>query len=239
MNRQLIILLALPLLFLALVPGVQAQEAEAPLELRLRRDFGYGSGLRVQGRFSMHVAEFEDVERVEFLIDDEVIGEDGEAPFSLRFQTGDYPDGWHTMRAVGYRPNGETVPSNSIRREFVPASTATWTVVAVFGVVIAGLVLRYVLTRGDKATSYGMVGGTVCPHCDRPFAYHIWSFALLVGRLDRCPHCGKWSFTRRWSPQDLAAVEAELNRGDGQGPPEMSDEERLRRQLDSSRYEDV
>ncbi len=226
----LMLLLALP---------AQAQEEGDGLELRLRRDFGYGSGLKVQGRFSMRVAEFEDVERVEFLIDDEVIGEDADAPFVLQFQTGNYPDGWHTLQAIGYRPDGETVLSNSIRREFVPASAANWTMIAVFGIVVVGLVVRYVLTRGDKASSYGMVGGTVCPHCDRPFAYHVWSFALLLGRLDRCPHCGRWSFTRRWRPEDLAAAEAEL-RGDEPAPHmELSEEERLRRQIDASRYEDV
>lgn len=229
----------LPVLVLLLALPALAQEEGEGLELRLRRDFGYGSGLKVQGRFSLRVAEFAGIERVAFLIDDAVIGEDAEPPFALQFQTGNYPDGWHTLQAIGYRPNGETVASNSIRREFVPASTANWTMVAVLGIAVAALVLRYVLTRGDKAGSYGMVGGTVCPHCGRPFAYHVWSFALLVGRLDRCPHCGRWSFTRRWLPDDLAAVEAEL-RGDAPAPrAELSEEERLRRQLDASRYDDV
>ena len=162
----------LPLLVLLLALPALAQQDGEELELRLRRDFGYGSGPRVQGRFSMRVAEFGDVERVEFLIDGEVIGDDAEPPFALQFQTGTYPDGWHTLQAIGYRPNGETVVSNSIRREFVQASTANWTIFAVLGIAVAGLVLRYVMTRGDKASSYGIVGGTVCPHCDRPFAYH-------------------------------------------------------------------
>lgn len=229
----------LPFLLLLLALPALAQEDGEELELRLRRDFGYGSGLRVQGRFSMRVAEFGDVERVEFLIDGEVIGDDAEPPFALQFQTGTYPDGWHTLQAIGYLPNGETVVSNSIRREFVPASSANWTIFAVLGIAVAGLVLRYVLTRGDKASSYGIVGGTVCPHCDRPFAYHIWSFALLVGRLDRCPHCGRWSFTRRWLPEDLAAAEAKLRDEKPAAHPELSEEERLRRDLEASRYDDV
>lgn len=216
-----------------------AQEAEGPLELRLRRDFGYGSGLKVQGRFSMRVADFEDVERVEFLVDDEVIGEDAEAPFALQFSTGNYPDGWHTLQAIGYRADGEAVPSNTIRREFVPASSANLVTFAILGLVLAFVVLRYVLTRGDKAASYGMVGGTVCPHCDRPFAYHVWSLALVLGRLDRCPHCGRWSFTRRWSPGALAAVEAELAGDEPEGGAGAGEEERLRREIEASRYEDV
>jgi hypothetical protein len=238
MTRRLLGWLILFLVLGSLAPAL-AQEDDRPLELRLRRDFGYGSGLKIQGRLSMHVEELENVERVEFLVDREVIGEDGEAPFALQFNTGSFPDGWHTLHAIGYLPGGETVRSNTIRREFVPASTANWTMFAIFGVVIALLILRFVLTRGDKAGSYGMVGGTVCPHCERPFAYHVWSFALLVGRLDRCPHCGKWSFTRRWLPEDLAAAERQSQGGSHAARALVSDEERLRREIDSSRYDDV
>ena len=58
-------------------------------------------------------------------------------------------------------------------------------------------------------------------------------------RLDRCPHCGRWSFTRRWLPEDLAAAEAKLRDEKPAAHPELSEEERLRRDLEASRYDDV
>jgi hypothetical protein len=229
----------LALLALVAVPQVAGQEGDAPLELRLRRDFGYGSGLQVQGRFSMRVTAPDNVERVEFLVDDQVIGEDGEAPFVLQFSTGNYADGWHNLQAIGYAATGETLPSNVIRREFVPARTANLATIAIIGVVLVIVVLRFAFTRNDAKANYGLVGGTICPRCGRPFAYHGWSFALLVGRLDRCRHCGKWSFTQRVSPEHLAALERELDGGAGEEEVVTSEEERLRRELESSRYEDV
>ena len=53
-----------------------AQEEAPALSLRLNRDFGYGSGLQIQGRLSYRVDAADDVVRVEFLLDDEVIGEE-------------------------------------------------------------------------------------------------------------------------------------------------------------------
>ncbi|MDT8304520.1 MAG: Ig-like domain-containing protein [Anaerolineae bacterium] len=239
MRTLLFVWLLLPtVLALALAAPALAQEDEPPVELRLRRDFGYGSGLQMQGRFSMRVAAPGTVERVAFLVDGEVVGEDVEAPFIYRFNTGQFEDGWHTMEAIGYTATGEALASNSIRREFVPQSTANTFLFAVLGLVAAFVVLRYVLTRNSESANYGMLGGTVCPHCGRPFAYHVWSVNLFAGRLDRCRHCGKWSFTRRQSPQTLAEVEREFDGEPAVEEPGISEQERLRRQLESSRYED-
>jgi hypothetical protein len=235
--RILPLLVAVLALFVVL--PVAGQEETAPLELRLRRDFGYGSGLQMQGRFSMRLTAPDNVERVEFLVDDQVIGDDDEAPFVLQFSTSNYPDGWHNLQAIGYTATGETLPSNVIRREFVPARTANLAMIAIIGVVLVIVVLRFAFTRNDAKTNYGLVGGTICPHCGRPFAYHGWSLSLLVGRLDRCRHCGRWSFTQRVSPERLAAVERELDGGAGEDQVVTSEEERLRRELESSRYEDV
>jgi hypothetical protein len=225
-------------LALLLVAPVTAQTDDPPIELRLRRDFGYGSGLQVQGRFSMRVNAPEEVQRVEYLIDGLVVGEDRDAPFVYQFRTGDFEPGWHPLEAIGHTATGQALPSNQIRREFVPQSAAAFSTIAIVGVVVAFVVLRVVLTRDDGASNYGMLGGTICPHCGRPFAYHIWGLNLIAGRFDRCRHCGKWSFTRRQSPEYLAEVERELD-GEAQiVETGTSEDERLRRQLESSRYDD-
>lgn len=33
---------------------------------------------------------------------------------------------------------------------------------------------------------------------------------MIVGKFDRCEHCGKWSITRRATPQELSAAEEAL-----------------------------
>ena len=62
----------------------------------------------------------------------------------------------------------------------------------------------------------------------------------MVGKLERCPHCGKWSIARRAMPAELAAAEERLMADNqaGQMAAGESEEEKLRRMLDDSRYED-
>jgi hypothetical protein len=57
-------------------------------------------------------------------------------------------------------------------------------------------------------------------------------------KLERCPHCGRWSRVPRASAERLAAAEARLL---GETSPEASPEtqaEGLRRQMDDSRFVD-
>ncbi len=89
---------------------------ESQLALRLSRNFGYSSGTGdIQGTFTMKVDSPEDLTRVVFYIDDQVIGEVAEPPFQLRFRTGDFPLGVHTLRAVGYTSQGKELSSNQQR----------------------------------------------------------------------------------------------------------------------------
>lgn len=89
------------------------------------------------------------------------------------------------------------------------------------------------------ARRYGMLGGAICPKCDRPFARHWWALNAGLARLDRCPHCGRWSLVRGAPLDQLRAAEvAEMQAGQATlVAPELSPEEKLRRQLDDSRYD--
>jgi len=64
---------------------------------------------------------------------------------------------------------------------------------------------------------------------------------LLVGRLDRCPYCGRWSLVRHRSLAELRAAElAELE--NAQTDTQLSavgEEERLRKDLEDSRFHDA
>jgi hypothetical protein len=230
---------------------------EHELTLNLSRNFGYSSGTgRIQGTFSMKVSGPESLQGVVFLIDGQPIGEDTQAPFSIQFHTGDYSLGVHTLSAVGYTSDGGELRSNETRREFVSAGEgqraalkiALPIIVVTFGVIFLSAILPIILGRRKGAgvplgasRSYGLLGGTICPKCRRPFGMHIWGFNLFAGKLDRCPHCGRWSLVRRVSPEELKAAEAaELEMaGDGEGAPSVSPEEALRKELDDSRYLDL
>ena len=58
-----------------------------------------------------------------------------------------------------------------------------------------------------EPNSYGILGGAICPNCSLAFPRHLLGFNLLVGRLDRCDHCGKWVMTKRASPSALQNAE--------------------------------
>jgi len=87
--------------------------------------------------------------------------------------------------------------------------------------------------------SYGLSGGTICPNCGRPYSRHIWAPNVVIGKFDRCPHCGKWRVVQRLSTATLRAAEQAELEGSEPSLPEtpLSEEEKLRRLLDDSRFE--
>ncbi len=91
-------------------------------------------------------------------------------------------------------------------------------------------------TAGDQA-SYGLAGGAICARCGRAFARQALSPNLIVGKLSRCPHCGKWSIAPRATPAALAAAEAAHKPASEPTESVPSGEERLRRQIEASKYE--
>ena len=86
--------------------------------------------------------------------------------------------------------------------------------------------------------SYGMLGAAICPKCGRPFSRHIWGLNMVVGKYDRCEHCGKWSITNRATPQELkAAEEAEIH-AQAADQEDKHPQELLKNALDDSKYMD-
>jgi DNA-directed RNA polymerase subunit RPC12/RpoP len=234
-----------------------AQNGEE-LRLRLNRDFGYSSfgGSQIQGTFSMTITGPQDLARVVFYLDDQILGEDTEAPFSLRFVTDNYDLGVHTLQAIGTSADGRELRSNVIRTEFVAAGQgmdiAARIIGITFGVIFGGMALAFlfsnVLGKGKKTDlplgaerRYGGLGGTVCPKCSRPFSIHIYSLNLMAARFDRCPYCGKWSFIRRTSHDELKraeAVELEWASPDQKVAAEKTEADLLK-DLENSRYQDL
>ncbi len=242
----------LPLLLLAILVCVQpalAQESEPTLAISLRRDFGYALGSSIQGAFSVRVADEENLTQITLWIDEEQIAVDDEAPYRIHFSTSDFTAGVHRITVIGITTDGQEISSRPIEAKFLSAEEARGQTVellipllAIVLVVMALSALGPVLMRRGKHTFkpgiYGAAGGAVCPRCDLPFGRHIISPNLLVGKLERCPHCSKWSIARRASNTELEAAEARFTATLGQGAvPEEDEGAQLRRMLDDSRYE--
>jgi len=238
-----------------IVQPVLAQ-SDTGFTISMSRDFGYSSGTGdIQGLFSIHAKGPDNLQRVVFLIDGESIGEDTESPYKLQFSTDSFANGVHTMSAIGYTTDGQELKSNEIRSNFVPAGEGIKAAGAIIGVIFGILIVVFVLafaitmfsTRRKgalplgKPRNYGMKGGTVCKRCDRPFAFHIIAMNMLTHRLDFCPHCGKWQMAKPMPLEMLREAEkAELawdQAAEGEQIQGLSEEEKLRRDLDSSRFE--
>lgn len=248
--------LAILVLLLAF-PNSALAQAEPELTLRMSRDLGYSSGTgQIEGTFSLKASGPDDLAKVTFFIDGQPMGEDSEAPFSLRYNTGSYSPGVHTLSAIGTTRDGRTLNSREIKVEFVTAEEG-WKaagriaipILAIsFGAILLSFVLPLITGRGKKTSlplgaprSYGVFGGAICPKCGRPFSRTIMGINLIVGKLERCPHCGKFSIVQRASPQMLRQAElAELQMApEKPAGPELTEEERLRKELDNSRYNEL
>ena len=190
---------------------------------------------------------------VEFFIDSTQIGEDAQTPFALQFSTDDYPLGVHTMVAIGATSDGQELRTNEITANFVSASegnkTSAKIIIPLVSIVFVAMLLSFVvpllmgrgkiqnLPLGTERT-YGF-GGGICPKCRRPFALPLFSMNLGLSKLARCPHCAKWGLARIQPLNKLREAEqAEL---DEQRTlvPEESDREKLKKELDDSKYQGI
>jgi len=242
------------LLALLASPAV-AQGTEPELVLSLRRDFGYGGFGEIQGTFSLTAKGPQDLTRVAFWMDDEVLSEATAAPWQVRFLTDNFAPGGHAMVAVGYTRSGQELRSNEIRTRFLSSEEAgkstTRLIVTllggIFGLMALSALVTSLLSRrkgpavaAGTPRNYGIAGGAVCSRCGRPFARHLWAPNMVVGKLERCPYCGKWGIARAASPTELAAAEAaELqDAGTTEPGPALSEKEQLQRDVEDSRFQD-
>ena len=247
MNRTRLALLGL-MLVLSIIP-VMAQGSDASLQLTVERDFGFSLGGRIQGKFTLKAEGPEDLTHVEFLIDDVVVSTDREHPFRYSFNTSEYDLEVHRISAVGYTSLGEVLHSPVRRYEFVSAEEglrgATGIVVPILIGTAALVVIAAVSTllmgrKGGKPRigDYGSAGGAVCSRCELPFGRHVLSPNLLIGKLERCPHCGKWAIVRRASREALEKAEARWIDDKARGGLDVeSEDDKLRRMIEDSRFE--
>jgi hypothetical protein len=251
MKKNLVATLVTIFVSLTVMSVVSAQSEE--LKLSLSRDFGSaGFNGDIQGTFTLKASGPANLERVQFFLDDTLLGEDTEAPFAIQFVTDNYPTGAHVFSATGYPTDGKQITSTTISAVFVSkeegAAGALKVIVPILVVVFGYMVISALSTmvnvrKGKKLPagaprSYSF-GGGICPKCKRPFGFPILGLKMIVGRLMPCPHCGKWSIMKRASISDLHSAElAELDKEENQFF-KNSEEEKRRKELDDSRYQNL
>ena len=226
---------------------VKAQEDT--LKLELTRDWGYGgfSG-DIQGRFSLRASGPENMIEVRFTMDGEVFATVTEPPFNHQFETDQFPPGPHTLAAIGILSDGSEITGPEFNRVFLSEEEAREAttgflypfLIGVGGVVLLATILPLVLSRKSQFQfkQYGISGGAVCPRCKLPFARSLFAPNILVGKLERCPHCGKWAIVRRATQQELEAAERRYAEGETNLQLDASTEaEKFRKALDDTRYE--
>ncbi len=245
------LLFALMIVVLSVTP-VMAQGDSPELKIRLNRDFGYGGfDNKIQGRFSIRVSDAEEFEQVDFYMDDVLLESVSEEPFRVQFRTENYGDGPHQIFAIGLTADGQEIRSNEIVRVFISPEDVRQSmgglVLPIIGIIVLAALVSTFLPRllwGKKGVilgEYGMAGGSVCKKCGKPFSRHVWAPNMIAGKLESCPHCRKWQIASRATPDQLEAAE-KLVFDDGgssmQASGGESEEDRLDRQIDDSRYDE-
>jgi len=193
--------------------------------VHLRRNFGFGGGSNIRGTFTISlVGEKQAVESVVFLIDNEPMAAVSSEPFTFRFETDDYGFGIHRLSAEVTLSNGSVQTTPVIQYRFIGPEEMREQVLTIVGGIVAAIAIALVVVAAvqdllirkgkpkvrrqpGEPRQYGVLGGTICPRCGRPFPRHIWGMNLMVGKLDRCENCGKWVMTVRATPEALQAAE--------------------------------
>lgn len=226
------------------------------ITLNFSRDFGYSSGTgKIQGLFSMKVTSSVPLAEVVFYIDSQIIGKDNVEPYKIQFTTDDYLLGIHTLYAVVNTKDGNELKTRVVKTEFVSAKegnrAALSIVVPILGLVLVVTILSTVIPaissrkKGSlplgTPRNYGLAGGTICSKCNRPFSRHVFTPNMLMGKLERCPHCGKWAIVHPFPVEKLH--EAEISELESSGDlghiKEKRDEEEINKEINDSKFQNL
>lgn len=220
-KKLLISVLFVLILFLVPLLGIEAQ-SDVPYSVSLRRDFGYGNGADIQGKMTLSLKGDESqIKRVVFLIDGKEMAVLTQPPFKTSFSTDTYAIGQHELSAEVETVQGEVYDTRGLTYNFIGSDQVGKSMqkilLPVFGVIAASLLISYLVGKPKKSgnepgqISYGaMWGGAICKACGLPFSRSPFGMNMVIGRLERCPHCGKWQFTQRTSTERLAEAEKGL-----------------------------
>lgn len=222
-HRIILSLFLICFVFLLFPTSVFAQEGYT---VHLKKNFGYGFGNKIRGTFTVSLLGDEgQVDKVTFLMDGEILAVVENPPFQHKFQTDDYAVGYHQIFAEVQLWNGTLYVTPSLQVNLVSADEERQQIISILSIIFGGIAVTLVIVglvqglllrkrkRPGKPEEYGILGGTICPRCGRPFPRHLLGVNFWVGRLDRCDHCGKWVMTTRASPDALQAAYNAMEKG--------------------------
>ena len=233
--------------FLILLTASLSYAQSSSFTIKLNRDFGYGGfNGDIQGRFSLKVTSDEDLSSVTYFIDDQEMATLTSPPFRLQFVTDTFDPGWHTISAQGTFSDGTIIQSNEVKREFV-AKDATWDKMK--GILIPVLGITLLISIGFPLISarnkknfelgvYGIKGGAVCKKCQLPFTRSYFAPNMVIGKLEKCPHCGKMQITISASTQNLESAEKRYaSSNQGSEITQENEEDKLKKMIENSKFD--
>ena len=115
-------------------------DTELTITYRMTRNFGMGLGPYIQGTFTILVTGPEDLVRVEFYLDDVLMKNDTDSPFSWQFNSDSFGSGVHEFKIIGYSPTNQG--SVTFSKNVVSLLT---TLVLVFTIVAVVFAIKYVI----------------------------------------------------------------------------------------------
>ena len=242
-NKTFFVFLIFFFLFGLFSSAVFAQAEEAQWQLRLRRDWGYGMGSDIQGQLTLSLqGDTSQVEQVTFYFNDVKVFEQTEAPFRFSFNTNQFPVGINTMRADVLTRDGKLHTTLPLSYNFLSSKKANKNtgllVGGIIGVALLITALSFVITsrgQGKDGKTGGMFGLAICKECGQTFPRSLFSMNVVVGKYERCPHCGKWQVTVPASEAEIA----EANRASQPEPVPISESSHERDELEESRFIDL
>ncbi len=244
MRKKSLFIFLILFLFLALFTQcVSAQTEEPQWQLRLRRYWGYGMGSDIQGQLTLLLqGDTSLVEQVTFYFNDVKAFEQNEAPFRFSFNTNQFPAGINTMRADVLTRDGKMHTTLPLSYNFLSSKDANKNtgllVGGIIGVALLITALSFVITsrgQGKDGKTGGMFGMAICKKCGQTFPRSLFGMNIVVGKYERCPHCGKWQVTVPASEAEIA----QANRTSQPEPVPISESSHERDELEESRFIDL
>ena len=254
MKRLFTVFIAIVLICFSFVNFAYAQTND--LIIKFSRDFGY-SGIgsnEIQGLFSITASSSYDLSKVTYFIDGIVMGEAAIKPYKFQFNTDDFSVGEHSIYAESETNTGEKIKSQTVKYTFISAEDSKGAtmkiIVPLLGLVLLIAILSALIPaffRKKKGIvplgtqrNYGMAGGAICSKCKRPFERHAMSPNMFLGKLEMCPHCGKWGIYRAIPLDVLRQAEKDEvvdNPSNINAVINEDDDSLMKKKLDDSRFD--
>jgi len=234
------------------------EPTQAPFWLNIHRNVGFSSGNQIRGSFNLEIiGDSANIDAVQFLVDEQKIAEINQSPFLVKINTGDFPNGTHSLSAVIRLKDGSNYTTagrnfefvapgeelKAIRKIILPLGAG---IIAIILIVVFFQVLGLRSRNSENITSQDILrdarhGIGICPRCNSPTPLHWWAINLGFSyKLERCVQCGKWSLMKRLDGEKTRQLlaQAKFSQPSIKENHILTNEEEFARKLEDSKYLD-